>query len=418
MSLSDLWILAWLRVLVAEGPRQVINAMTLYEVLQADLIPTGEHAPPKGTSQFSQFWNNIEALGEESLQQALILLAMLFTFIIWVFSILSLLLSLTLYVLFLWHHIPTQDGSLSRYCLRKIDRRLERIVKERVDKALVRGFALQDRQRTDSDVEIGTIKRQPTLPAFGISPSNQSLHQLPKESPGLSRQTTQTTLPPYSSRPPTSNTDRKPSFQRQPTLPNMNWEDDRKMGGATPFSHASDDASSLVNNAGGVGYSEPDDDYDTAPRPTPPPIQTSGTPLSLMTGPRPSPQSRTPGSYSRGGESYSSRNQYPFPGPPPSAASRRTPGPPASNRSMTPGNGFVSPHPSQPGDRHRPFQAGNIYNGQVPSSARSTPGPESYHNYTRPYLDTASNGPIGPPPPARAGTAPPRPQHPPLFDQF
>lgn len=401
---------SWLRVLVAEGPRQAINGMTLFSVLQAELIPEGKHAAPEGTSNFSQFWLNIEALAQDNMQQALILLAMLFTFVIWVFSMLSLLVSLVLYLLFLWHHIPSEDGSLSRYCRRKIDRRLERIVKERVDKALVKGFALQDRQRTDTDIEIGSIKRQPTLPTFGVSPSEQSLPPLPKEPSSLSRQTTMTTLPPYTSRPATSNTDRNPSFRRQPTLPNMDWDDERKMGNSTAFSRLSDDTSPLVSNASGVGYSGPGDCE--PPLPTLPPIPTSGTPLSLQTGPRPSPQgSRTPAPHSRGGEDYFSRNEY-HPPAPPSAASRRTPGPPMINRYMTPANGIASPHPN---DRYRPFQAGNA--GGPPSS-RSTPGPEPYQNFTRPYLGTPSNEQPRRPPPVRVGTAPPRPEDPSPTNQF
>ena len=378
--------------------------MTLYSVLQAELIPAGKHAAPEGTSNFSQFWLNIETLAQDDLRQALILLAMLFTFVIWVFSILSLLVSLVLYLLFLWHHIPSEDGSLSRYCRRKIDRRLERIVKERVDKALVKGFALQDRQPTDTDIEIGTMKRHPTLPTFGVSPSNQSLPALPKEPPALSRQTTMTTLPPYTSRPATSNTDRNPSFRRQPTLPNMNWDDERKMGSSTAFTRLSDDTSPLVSNASEVGYSGPGDCR--FPLPTLPPIQTTGTPLSLQTGPRPSPQSsRTPAPHTGVGGDYFSRNQYSVPGTPapPSAVSRRTPGPPMANGPMTPGNGY------------HPFQAGNP--GGPPSS-RPTPGPEPYRNFTRPYLGTPSNEQIRRPPPVRSGTAPPRPNDPSSMDQF
>ena len=41
---------AWLRIVFAEGPRQVVNAMTLFSVMKLNLIPEGEHAAPEGKS--------------------------------------------------------------------------------------------------------------------------------------------------------------------------------------------------------------------------------------------------------------------------------------------------------------------------------------------------------------------------------
>ncbi|KMU83612.1 pheromone-regulated membrane protein 6 [Coccidioides immitis H538.4] len=99
----------WLRVIFAEGPRQAINGFTLYSVMELRLIPIGENAPSDGTPAVVQFFNNVEALAEKDKLQATILFAMLFTFVIWVLSILSLALSLIMYLLFLWHHIPSED---------------------------------------------------------------------------------------------------------------------------------------------------------------------------------------------------------------------------------------------------------------------------------------------------------------------
>ena len=386
---------AWFRLLFADGPRQVINGITLYEVLQLNLIPKGEHASSDDTSDIEQFFINIQALADENIQQSLILFAMLFTFIIFVFSVLSLLVSLILYLLFLWHHIPSEDGSLKNYCRRKINTRLKRIVNERVDKALAKGVALQDRKRTDLEANgLTPAKRQPTLPSLGDSSSELSVPPpLPKEPPGLSRTTTQTTLPPYTSRPSTSNQDGKGPIDRQPTLPDMNWEDARQMGGTAAFARLSEDSAPLVSNAGGFGYSGPGS-YEPDPPPSAASIDRHGTPQSLRSGPPPrqltSQERRTP--RSGHGPGPGPGPGYPLPAPTPSAAGARSPG-----RSLTPATGpSGTPRPPPPS---------------------SSPGPRNgYNNFTRPYGPPRGNGPpprgMGPP------RRPPPPGRPPPPNKF
>jgi hypothetical protein len=64
------------RIILAEGPRQAVNAMTLYAVMKADLIPThGQHA------NVAQFFLNVKALAEKQEKQAVILFSMLFTLV-------------------------------------------------------------------------------------------------------------------------------------------------------------------------------------------------------------------------------------------------------------------------------------------------------------------------------------------------
>lgn len=184
---------AWLRVVFAEGPRQVLNAITLYSVMRLKLIPEGEHAPKDGHTPVVQFFVNIGVLADENHLQAVILFGMLWTLFIWVISILSLIISIILYLLFLWHHIPTGDGGLTGYCRNKINRRMERIVKVKVDKALRKENELRARQEARAARQGLEVKKQPTLPNISTSEVD-SLS-------GLSRQTTMTTLPEYSSRP-------------------------------------------------------------------------------------------------------------------------------------------------------------------------------------------------------------------------
>lgn len=400
---------AWLRVIFAEGPRQVINAQTLYSVLQANLIPAGKHAASKGTSDFEQFFINIKILADKDVLQATILSAMLFTLVIWVFSMLSLGISVILYLMFLWHHIPSEDGSLSVYCRRKINQRLERIVKAKVDKALSKGVPLQDRRRMDpeSGMVTGTIKTQPTLPTFDYGNNSQA------PMPGISRTTTATTattLPSY------FQPETPVVMDSQPKLPDLKG---LAMGGPPPNSRISDDTEPLVGNAGGFGYSSPAPYQPNAP--VLPPVERTGTPLSLTSGMRPptSQSRRTPGPQTPGPmESVGRRTPgpqtpgpgpdpgYPFPRAPPSAASRRTPG------------------PQMPPDRSR-------------TPGALTPGPESMRNSPRPipppgHMDRGSPAPGGhyppragtvPPPedghyPPRSGTAPPPEYGHPRYNQF
>ena len=165
---------AWTRVVLAEGPRQVINALTLWSVLQAELIPVGEHAPDNDHTAVAQFFVNVQILAKASTQQATILFGMLYVLIIWAFSALSLIIAFLMYITFLWHHIPSADGSLSKFCQRKVEKRLNQIVRAKVDKAIAREHIERMKKvatgGTGASVGVPShgidYKRQPTLPVL------------------------------------------------------------------------------------------------------------------------------------------------------------------------------------------------------------------------------------------------------------
>lgn len=186
--------LAWLRIVFAEGPRQVINALTLYSVMEANLAPVGEHAPKEGGSPAAQFFINIRILANHNKEQAAILFGMLFTLVIWAIAALSLILAALCYILFLWHYIPTADDGLSGYCRRKVDSRLHKIVGVKVKRALAIDFS--SRSGSDSKTIKGgeipaRVIRQPTLPILDVNADDKQ-NALP-----ISRQTTQMTSPLY-----------------------------------------------------------------------------------------------------------------------------------------------------------------------------------------------------------------------------
>jgi len=142
--------------------------------MQANLVPTGQHAAIGKNSPVVQFFVNVQILAQSNREQAAILFGMLFTLIIWLFSVLSLILAILFYVFFLWHHIPSSDGSLARYCRRKVDKRLSQIVGVNINKAIERENRQILQEQTKSDGR--SLKRQPTLPILGDDKAVLSRH--------------------------------------------------------------------------------------------------------------------------------------------------------------------------------------------------------------------------------------------------
>lgn len=272
----------------ADGPRQVINAITLYSVMQMDLIPGGKNAAhDDGSSSIGQFFNNIKILADSSKLQAVVLFGMLFTLVIWVLSVLKLISAIILYLLFLFHHIPAEDGTLSRYCSRKVAKRLKRIVHRKNNKALAKGLKLQSRPPT-----------APSLVSFDSTPTLPSI-SADKRPTVLSRTTTQTTLPPYS---------RSTSFtasDHEPTLPGLAFDAKPPLSRTRTSSSAMSESSSLTGNAAAMGYSPLDGRQQTFhPVPPVPPIPTS-IPQRILTPHRPGSRASPASHYS--GESRNTR---------------------------------------------------------------------------------------------------------------
>lgn len=247
-----------MRICFAEGPRQAINALTLYSVMRADLVPTGSHAAKDGQSPVAQFFVNIKILAGTQKEQAAILFGMLFTLVIWVFSAISLMLAVIFYIVFLWHHI--REGSLSKYCRRKIDSRLHKIVMVKVNKALEKDIKVRGKQEGNGSGPNKIdehVKRQPTLPNLLSGP--------PQDTPPLSRQTTQTEFSPFDSRPSTPlNNQSANNLPREPTIPNVFATAQRPQPpsrATTQSSMRSDmsygDDAPLMASAGAMGYGRP-----------------------------------------------------------------------------------------------------------------------------------------------------------------
>jgi hypothetical protein len=253
-----------IRIILAEGPRQVINGLTLGSIMETKII--NKHTDDD-TSGIEQFWINLQALANQNIQQAIILGSMLFTMVIWIFSALCLISAGVLYLVFLWHYIPQRDGRLRIYCRRKIDRRLEKIVEAKVQEGIedeAKKKAKEEKRAELKRQKTGelpppappTLDRKPTLPDMDVDMDIKDEAKLPEF--GLQRQPTNTTvstLPLYSSRPPT-----RQGLERQPTLPDLAGDLPRPSMGSrsvtqssawTDVSYESD--APLLSNAGCAG---------------------------------------------------------------------------------------------------------------------------------------------------------------------
>ncbi|KAI1434757.1 hypothetical protein GGR50DRAFT_382659 [Xylaria sp. CBS 124048] len=269
---------AWIRVLVCSGPRQVVNALTLYGVYKINLTPTDDSSVE---STLGGFFTNLETLAAENTQQAVILSGMIFTLVIWLFSFVYLLLGVLFYVFFLWHYIPRQDGGLHGYCERKVNKRLMAIVSQKINRALAKG-ELRRMQGSGgvykSAPERPSLARQATLPSLNALEQGKKLPTIPT----VSRNDTMSTLPVYTSRPGTPPNIELSSFDQKRPAPQ------RQGTNATVPAYSS--RAPLVATAADMGR-----DSTPTREPTIPNLDMSGYPEPLRLGASRQPLNNAPG---------------------------------------------------------------------------------------------------------------------------
>ena len=216
--------------------------------MQANLVPTGQHSASHGHTPVVQFFVNVQILANKDKEQAAILFGMLFTLVIWVFSALSLALAVLFYVVYLWHHI--RDGSLSCYCRRKIDTRLQKIVMKKVNTALAKDSdtrakpGAKDPKAGNSQAD---VKLQPTLPVLDYA-GGQGYAT-------ISSQTTQKDNIAFDSRL------RTDFVGSEPTVPNVCLDPRRPEAPSRSVTQSSfrsngsyESNAPLLGSAGGMGY--------------------------------------------------------------------------------------------------------------------------------------------------------------------
>jgi hypothetical protein len=289
-----------LLVIVAQGPRTAINAMTLYAVMQAQLLPVGDHAS-EDRSNFEQFFVNIKVLVETgNKQETVIYFSMLFSLLIWVIAALGLIISAILYIVFLWHYIPKADGTLTQYCRRKVETRLERIVGKKVKKAIEKADQKrrEEERRAIKKGKLEPSQTRPTLPKLDHDDDDTSTVFSMQRSDTM---TTNTTLPPYSAYGPArTNTTTTNRTAVNPSLPTVNERPDmptRSQTQRTDYSNTSYRSNApLLDQAGGMGDATPyepmppqDKRFDYFDQQSARPYTPTGRPFTPMTDGRSTP---------------------------------------------------------------------------------------------------------------------------------
>ena len=216
----------WKRLLLAEGPRQVLNAITLYSVAKNEDFSFDIH---KYQAEFTTI-------------QGVVMSFMLLTVTIWALSFIRLLVAGLLYWPLLVCHIR---GNLKEYCCHKVDKRISQILVERRQKR----FDQKPEKKREASNSPDSGKFQPTLPNVeldddGGSVISMPLYPLSRTDTGDSRRgllsrtdtmsTNATAAPPYlyrsntagsetslRSAPPNPYLTRTETPSRQPTLPHL-----------------------------------------------------------------------------------------------------------------------------------------------------------------------------------------------------
>ncbi|KAJ8117931.1 hypothetical protein OPT61_g967 [Boeremia exigua] len=243
-------------IIVAQGPRIAINAMTLYAVMQAQLLPVGDHASDD-RSGFEQFFMNIKAMIETgNKQETVVYFTMLFSLVIWVIAALGIIISCIFYIFFLWHYIPRADGSLTNYCRRKVESRLARIVGKKMKKAIEKEDQKRraEEQKAMKKGAMNPSSSKPTLPSLvGKEDDGASIYGV-QRSDTLS---TVATLPPYSSNAPsrtnTTATNNSTRMVRKPILPTLNERPGATRADTNYSTTSYGSTAPLLNQAGDMG---------------------------------------------------------------------------------------------------------------------------------------------------------------------
>ncbi|KAG5366384.1 putative vacuolar membrane protein [Yarrowia sp. B02] len=129
----------WANLLLAEGPRQVLNALTLYSVLKID----------------DDFVGAVTALAEKSHVEAVVVSFMAFSLLVWVISMCMFILAV-LCSCSVWTQVKRHNcHSLEEYCCVRIDKRVAYLVRK-YHKRGMQNLALENSR----------MSKQPTLPTI------------------------------------------------------------------------------------------------------------------------------------------------------------------------------------------------------------------------------------------------------------
>ncbi|KAG8898934.1 hypothetical protein FRB99_007034 [Tulasnella sp. 403] len=148
----------WKRVLLADGPRQSINALTLYSFWVAN----GKGNP----------FEKIGTYYDGDFVTAMLLVTMVFTVLIFIGSTLLLCVAAVLYVPLLCYI----RGNLKEYCCHKVDKRIAELIKKKTQQRVQRQAALAKKEAAGDFSHLKgkkgavpvSLPKQPTLPSLSV----------------------------------------------------------------------------------------------------------------------------------------------------------------------------------------------------------------------------------------------------------
>lgn len=157
----------WKRLLLADGPRQTINALTLYSFY---LAKSSEPGPWWQISKYMQ-WDSKDMVTD------VLLVSMTFTVLIFIGSLLLLIVAAILYVPLLCYI----RGNLKEYCCHKVDKRITEIIKRKQKQRLARQAQLAKKEAAGDFSHLkgkGGMQAalpQPTLPSISLDDDEDDL---------------------------------------------------------------------------------------------------------------------------------------------------------------------------------------------------------------------------------------------------
>jgi len=149
---------SWKRVLFADGPRQTINALTLYSFYLA------KNQEPGGFFDLRKYSDNFITLG--------LIITTLFTVLVFIGSMLLLLAAGVCYIPLLCYI----QGNLKEYCCHKVDKRIADLMKRKLKQRQVKAAALAKKEAAGDFSHLKNKKGeyvvkplpQPTLPSVKL----------------------------------------------------------------------------------------------------------------------------------------------------------------------------------------------------------------------------------------------------------
>jgi hypothetical protein len=151
---------SWKRLLLADTPRQVINGLTLYAIYLSK--QDGK----------SDWWNIEKYFTGNNFTTTALEISTIFTVLICVISLLTLLVAAILYIPLLCHI----KGNLKEYCCHKVDKRITEIIRRRNKQRLARAASLARKEAAGDYSHLKNKKGQlaqaplpqPTLPNISL----------------------------------------------------------------------------------------------------------------------------------------------------------------------------------------------------------------------------------------------------------